>query len=97
VRKPHALAHVLDTVGQAYAMLGRHQEAIPQFRESLRVIAGIGDSREEAIVRFHLGKSLHVTGDAEAALVTWRWALDTFVQLRDPLADDVRAAIASLG
>jgi tetratricopeptide (TPR) repeat protein len=93
-RKPHALGIMLDTIGQAYAMLGRHEEAIPQFRESMRVMACLGDHREEALLRFHMGRSLHRTGDVEAALATWRHALDTLVWLRDPLAQDVRAEIA---
>jgi DNA-binding SARP family transcriptional activator/tetratricopeptide (TPR) repeat protein len=93
-RKLWALALTLDTVGQAYAMLGRHDAAIPKYCDSMRILEGLGDHREEARVRLHLGQSLHRTGDVEAALVTWRHALDTLVGLRDPYADDVRAEIA---
>jgi tetratricopeptide (TPR) repeat protein len=96
VWRPRAIGHTLDTVGQAYAALGRYGEAIPAYREALRAVTGLGDRHGEAVVRLHLGQSLRRAGGAEAALANWHQALAAFARLDDPMADNVRAEIGKL-
>jgi DNA-binding SARP family transcriptional activator/tetratricopeptide (TPR) repeat protein len=96
VWRPRALGHVLDSLGQAHAALGRHREAIDAYRQALEAIEGLADPRGDAVIRLHLGRSLHRAGDPDGALANWRQALATLTGLRDPLADDALAEIEAL-
>lgn len=93
---PRAQAHVFDTIGQAYAGLARHEEAIDAYRRALAAIDGLADRRGEAIIRANLGRTLRAIGDTDGALTNWEQALKLLSFLRDPLAEEVEAEIAGL-
>jgi tetratricopeptide (TPR) repeat protein len=88
--------HILDSLGQAYAGLGRRQDAIDTYERALRHATQIANHRIAAFIRFNLGRALRDSNDHDGARANWEQALNTLTLMCDPFADDVRAEFATL-
>jgi tetratricopeptide (TPR) repeat protein len=90
-------AHAWDTLGYVEHHLGNFAEAAACYQRALSILRELGDRFEEAEILAHLGDTGHAAGDTSLARQAWRQALAILDDLAHPLADDVRARLASTG
>jgi tetratricopeptide (TPR) repeat protein len=87
------LAATLLMLGQAHHHLGHHPEAVACYRRALALHRHIHDRYEEAVTRTHLGETLRVMGDIDAARKAWQESLATFTDLHHPDAESVHTML----
>lgn len=87
------MACTLDSLGHIYLHLGRRQEALRCYAEAVDILAGTGRHLQLADVVWHLGDAYDVIGDHDAALASWRTALEQLERLDHPHADLLRAKV----
>ncbi|MEV6237869.1 BTAD domain-containing putative transcriptional regulator [Lentzea sp. NPDC051838] len=87
-------ASTWDSLGYIHHHRGDHREAIECYQRSLDVFRSLGDHYWTADVLIHLGDSHLAAGDAHAAGVAWKEALEILDDLGHPHADAVRSRIS---
>jgi tetratricopeptide (TPR) repeat protein len=93
---PRGEASSLHRLGVVYRQMGRYRKAIGCLQTALVKFREVDARREEAIALRELGDALHAVGRDRAAGVTWREGLTISEALRIPVADQIRARLASL-
>ncbi|MCX5121765.1 tetratricopeptide repeat protein [Micromonospora sp. NBC_00362] len=96
-RARYVQATNLTNLGRAYNALGNFDRAITYQRAAESISREIGSDRGVAIALLHLGRTFRSAGEAEVAAECWTEALNLFVEAGDADADEVKAALASLG
>jgi tetratricopeptide (TPR) repeat protein len=86
----------LSSLGKVYARRGDYAEAKDHYQRAIEVFRDFGAAFDEALALIDLGKALAEEGDQRAAGDAWRAAQDILERLAHPLADDVKARLASL-
>ncbi|MFI6262136.1 BTAD domain-containing putative transcriptional regulator [Micromonospora sp. NPDC051006] len=86
---PVGMAGTWDSLGYAYRHVDLHQ-ALSCYQEALGLYRKLGDRMNEAVTLRHLGETRHAAGDLAAARKCWQQALDIFVDLDHPDAEQVR-------
>jgi tetratricopeptide (TPR) repeat protein/transcriptional regulator with XRE-family HTH domain len=84
-----------DSVGYAEHNLGNLAEAAACYRRALSLYRESGDRFDEADTLTHLGDNHQAVGELAQARETWQQALAILEDLQHPLADQVRAKLAS--
>jgi tetratricopeptide (TPR) repeat protein len=85
-----------DTLGYAERQLGNFAAAAACYERALSICQEFGDRFHEALYLTHLGDTHHAASELAQARQAWHGALAIFEDLDDPVADQVRAKLASL-
>jgi tetratricopeptide (TPR) repeat protein len=90
-------ADTLDSLGYAYAHLGRHDEAVEAYEASIALWRDLGDRYNAADLLTRLGDIHLARADVPAARAAWTEALEVFTALDHPDGDAVRTRLDELG
>jgi DNA-binding SARP family transcriptional activator len=82
------------SLGQAHHHLGEYRRAIECYERSRLLWSG--HQRGDAIVSHHLGDAHHSLGERSAARSEWRTALNVYLELDHPNANEVRDKLEQL-
>jgi tetratricopeptide (TPR) repeat protein len=86
----------LSQIGEVYQEQGQHEEAIAYLQEALAIRRALGERWGEARTLYTLGESFSRLAQASDARTAWNQALSIFAELKDQLADEVRARLEAL-
>jgi tetratricopeptide (TPR) repeat protein len=81
-------------LGYTFHRLGRYDQAIASYRQSLTLSRRLGERYYETETLIHLGDACRAAGDGPAARQAWRQALAVLDGDRHPDARRVRARLA---
>lgn len=87
-------AYGWNTLGYAWHLGGDDERAVPAYRRAIDLARRLNDRFLEADTLNRLGEALAPRSPADAR-TAWTEALRIFVELGDPVADDVRARLRS--
>ncbi|MCX5106424.1 BTAD domain-containing putative transcriptional regulator [Streptomyces sp. NBC_00439] len=87
---PLGAAYTWETLGFIHHSMGQYAEAVDSYRQCRDGFRRFGNRYGEADALHHLGGSLRMTGDQEAARDAWHAALAILDELEHPDADVVR-------
>ena len=87
---------VWDSLGYVEHHLGNLTEAVGCYQRALNLFREVGDRFDETQALTHLGDTHHAAGELAQALEAWQQAIAILDDLQHPLADQVRAKLASL-
>ncbi|MEU2671653.1 BTAD domain-containing putative transcriptional regulator [Streptomyces sp. NPDC007164] len=87
---PLGAAYTWETLGFIHHAMGQYAEAVDSYRQCRDGFRRFGNRYGEADALHHLGGSLRMTGDQEAARDAWHAALAILDELDHPDADVVR-------
>ena len=90
-----AEGHVLNAMADTYFAMGQLDDAVEGYREAADHRGEVGHRQGRARSLRSLASALHANGDVEAERQALQQALAAFEELRDPEADEVRAALGS--
>ncbi|REH28630.1 DNA-binding SARP family transcriptional activator [Kutzneria buriramensis] len=91
----HGQGHALNLLGCAYTVRQDHDKAADSYRRALRVCREAGDEHGEGDALRGLGKLMAAVGANDEAREYLTQALSILQRRDDPMADDVRAQLAS--
>lgn len=94
---PFGEAAALDSLGYVLHQAGHPGRAVAQYRQAVVCYQRVGDRYYYAQTLIHLGDALAADGDLGTARGTWREALEILEDLRQPIAEQVRARLADGG
>jgi DNA-binding SARP family transcriptional activator/Flp pilus assembly protein TadD len=83
-------AHTWDSLGYAHQHLGHFAKAARCYQQAIGLYVDLGDRHGQAETLTHLGDMRHAASSPQAAIATWRQALDILDALHHPDADQVR-------
>lgn len=95
--EPLEQTRILTWLGRALVAAGRAAEALEPLRRARDTAVEIGARHAGAEAAMHLADALVATGDPGAAHAELTRAQEIFVDLRSPLADQVRRRLEELG
>jgi tetratricopeptide (TPR) repeat protein len=84
----------LNTLGATLACMGQHDAALDRHRSALELARGSGERYEQARALAGIGDAQAASGDLAGAREHWQRALDGYVALGVPEADEVRARLS---
>jgi tetratricopeptide (TPR) repeat protein len=88
------IADTLDSIAYAYSKLGDFGQAIAHYEQALAMYTLLGDPRQEAVSRLHLGDAQLAAGQPAVARCSWEQALGL---LRQVPGADVSEVAGRLG
>lgn len=91
----HGQGHTLNLLGCAYVVRQDHDKASSAYRRALRVCREAGDEQGEGDALRGLGKLMAAVGASDEAREYLTQALSILQRRDDPMADDVRAQLAT--
>jgi tetratricopeptide (TPR) repeat protein len=83
-------AHTWDSLGYAHHQLGHYAKAARCYQQAIGLYIDLGDRHGQAETLTHLGDLRRAASSPQAAIATWRQALDILDALHHPDADQVR-------
>ncbi len=83
-------AHTWDSLGYAHHQLGQYAKAARCYQQAILLYVELGDRHGQAETLNHLGDMRRAASSPQAAIATWRQALDILDALHHPDADQVR-------
>ena len=83
-------AHTWDSLGYAHHQLAHYAEAARCYQRAIVLYVELGDRHGQAETLDHLGDMRRAASRTQAAIATWRQALDILEALHHPDADQVR-------
>jgi tetratricopeptide (TPR) repeat protein len=92
---PELTAAVLNGLGEALVATGQPAEGRDRYAEALQVAIDAGHRYEAARAQAGLGSAHHALGDRAGAIRHWRLALDAYVTMGTPEAEDLRNLLDS--
>ncbi|HEX4656573.1 MAG TPA: BTAD domain-containing putative transcriptional regulator [Streptosporangiaceae bacterium] len=83
-------ARTWDSLGYAHHHLGHYTKAARCYQQAIGLFVDLGDRQSQAETLTHLGDMRRAASSPQAAIETWRQALDILEALHHPDADQVR-------
>jgi DNA-binding SARP family transcriptional activator len=83
-------AHTWDSLGYAHHQLGQYAKAARCYQQAMGLYINLGDRHGQAETLTHLGDMLCAASSPQAAIESWRQALDILDALHHPDAERVR-------
>jgi DNA-binding SARP family transcriptional activator/Tfp pilus assembly protein PilF len=83
-------ARTWDSLGYAHHHLGHYTKAARCYQQAIGLFVDLGDRHSQAETLTHLGDMRRAASSPQAAIETWRQALDILEALHHPDADQVR-------
>ena len=83
-------AHTWDSLGYAHHHLGHFAKAARCYQQAICLYVELGDRHGQAEALDHLGDMRRAAGSPQAAIATWRQALDILDALQHPDAGQIR-------
>jgi DNA-binding SARP family transcriptional activator/Tfp pilus assembly protein PilF len=83
-------ARTWDSLGYAHHHLGHYAKAARCYQQAIGLFVDLGDRHGQAETLTHLGDMRRAASSPQAAVETWRQALDILEALHHPDADQVR-------
>jgi DNA-binding SARP family transcriptional activator/Flp pilus assembly protein TadD len=83
-------ARTWDSLGYAHYHLGHYAKAARCYQQAIGLFVDLGDRHGQAETLTHLGDMRRAAASPQAAIETWRQALDILEALHHPDADQVR-------
>jgi tetratricopeptide (TPR) repeat protein len=91
------IADTLDSIAYAYRQLGDFGRAIEHYEQALRMLQPLGDTRQEAVSRLHLGDAQLAAGQPQAARHSWERARALLVQVPGADLAEVSGRLGAVG
>jgi DNA-binding SARP family transcriptional activator/tetratricopeptide (TPR) repeat protein len=92
----HGEARTLRSLAAALDATGHHAAARAELETAIRLATEAGSTYEHASAESDLAASHHRAGEAERARHHWQLALDLYIRLGAPEADEVQARLEKL-
>ena len=90
------VADTLDSIAYAYRQRGDFALAIGHYEQALAILQSLGDTRQEAVSRLHLGDAQLAAGQPEAARRSWERSRALLVQVPGADLTEVSARLGAV-